>query len=254
MTKLNTLKALQKAEVLQMRGRGCCGYGDDDFDIDFGCFDWEVICTPDGGYTVEYDPDFDWGDYNGDCYEYHSDIDRYETIYLTHQYDYAAHEFELMRRDGNNYDSMRTWAHDKIDGDYAVGDIKNGDAPLIMDEKTMECLLSTGISAHEIALNAVQQAAKDGTVLASIGKMARGVGTSGAIVGAFVAFCDLEDGHRTPQDWGQAVGSALGLGSIILGACLVALVVVTAFGIGSMAITFFAYCLDDSADHQETKY
>ena len=43
MTKLNTLKALQKAEVLQMRGRGCCGYGDDDFDIDFGCFDWEVI-------------------------------------------------------------------------------------------------------------------------------------------------------------------------------------------------------------------
>lgn len=95
MTGLKTIRALQKSEALQMRGRGCGGYGGDDFDFDFGCFDWEVVCTPEGGHIEDYDPYFDWGDYVGVCYEYYDDIDWYHTIYLSHEYDYRAYEFHL---------------------------------------------------------------------------------------------------------------------------------------------------------------
>jgi len=252
--KINLIEIQHMLSSLQERGRGCCGYGDE-YDYDFGCFDWEVVCTPEGGYTVDYDPDFDWGDYNGDCYEYRDDIDRYHTVYLDREYNYAQYEYDYMCSDRKHYDPLRTWGHDKIDGSYAVGDILNGDAPLIMDEKTMEALnlTSTCISAHEIALSAIQQASQDGTLLASIGKMARGVGVAGSIVGAYVAACDLNDGHQTPQDWGQAVGAGLGLTATILGLTVSAPVSVP-LGIGAMVVTFFSYTLDDSADHQQTQY
>jgi len=67
------------------------------------------------------------------------------------------------------------------------------------------------------------------------------------------AYQDLTDGHRTPQDWGQAVGAGLGLTATILGLTVSAPISVP-IGIGAMIITFFSYTLDDSADHQQTKY
>ena len=55
MTHLRKIQAIQKAEVLQMRGCGFSSYNYNDVIYDAGCYDWEVVCTPDGGYTEDFD-------------------------------------------------------------------------------------------------------------------------------------------------------------------------------------------------------
>jgi len=221
---------------LQERGRGSGGYygGDDPFwdyyhDASGNIYGFgeEVIVTPD---VVDYD-EYDWS-FLGDGYDTSYD-----------------------ERCGGGTNYQKTESDYIQDGLHCINQIESGNAPIIMDEKSQQILslTSTGITAHEIALEAIQEVAKDSKELATIGKFANGIGIAGAAIGVVVAYQDLTDGHRTPQDWGQAVGAGLGLTATILGLTVSAPISVP-IGIGAMIITFFSYTLDDSADHQQTKY
>lgn len=229
MTNLEAVKALQKADVLKMRGRGSGGYYYDDNTIyDAGCFDWEIVCTPEGGYTQEYD------------------FSHYENMSNDEYYDQDTHTHPM---DDNPSDLIQR-------GIEVVNRFLNGDNPIVVSDKVIEVanLTSMGITTHGFALNAIQDAAKGAAELSALGKLATGVSAGGALLGAVVSIYDATDGNTTPQDIGMLVAAGLGAAATVVGMITTAPLWVAGLTAGAIVVTFVSLCLPDNEGQSTSNY
>ena len=87
--------------------------------------------------------------------------------------------------------------------------------------------------------------------MVALGKLASKTSAVGTILGAYLSYNDLRDGNVSPQDIGNAVGTFLGGTALILSLFSIAPIVVTSLTIGSLAISFFSYCLPDTGDENQ---
>ncbi len=128
MKKITAPMALLKSETLMMRGRGSSSYNYQDcLQYDSGCYDWEVVCTPEHNYIQE--PDF--SDYS---------------INYGEDYDEAA------ERGGFCLPSTVSDAsQDYRNGLAVLDDIRNGDVPIVESNKVRDFFSasSTAISVHD---------------------------------------------------------------------------------------------------------
>ena len=235
MTHLRKLQALYTAETLRMRG---CGLGSYNYDYplyDAGCYDWEVVCTPDCGYTEELDLSY----LENQC---KAEWDNF--------YDNDA------RQGATSNSSAGTCYDDSFylrRGLEEIENFKNGNSPVFLSPELEEKLglVATGISSQEITFWGLQRAAEWAPDMVALGKLASKTSAVGTILGAYLSYNDLRDGNVSPQDIGNAVGTFLGGTALILGLFSIAPIVVTSLTIGSLAISFFSYCLPDTGDENQ---
>ena len=231
MKEISGVMALRKADILRMRGRGSGDY-DYQVNVNYGCFDWEVVCTASGGYTQDFDSseyDYDWLS-NGEFGDGYGDADA-DGGFSINQSEYVKSGMEV------------------------VEGFENGDNHVFVSDSLKEALNlgSTCVTGHSFALSAIEEAAKGAPELATLGKFARGIGGAGAAIGVILSVDDLRDGHITPQDIGMAIGAGLGAAAAIIGVFCTAPVLLTAGAVAgglSVCVTFFSYCLSDEEDKQ----
>ena len=236
MTHLRKIQAMQKAEVLQMRGGGFSSYNYNDVIYDAGCYDWEVVCTPDGGYTEDFDNSY------------------LESLFSSEWEEYCSNDSLQGSCSGSSCGKIGYSESDYIRmGLEEVDNFSKGNNPIILTPELEQALNlgSTCVTAHTFALDAIQQAAKEAPELAALGKLASKVSFVGGVVGVCLSIRDLSDGNATQQDVGMLVGSILGIAAGCLSFCVAAPVIVTGLSIASVAVTFFSYALPDTGD--ETK-
>ena len=231
MTNLEIVKALQKADVLKMRGRGSGGYNYyDDRIYNAGCYDWEVVCTPDGGYTQEYD------------------FSHYENMF-NENYGYYDEDTHTHPINLSNSDLSR----DIQIGQEVLDSIKNGDVPIVVDNKVRDFLSGTSLAAgvhdvscHQIVEHFIDEMTKDVVKVANVGKA---VGIAGAAIGVGVAIYDLKDGDITESDVWGTVGAAAGVASVIISGP-----VGWVFGGISVGVGLYSYYLDANSSDGNNGY
>ena len=230
MKRITAPMALLKSEALQMRGRGGSSYSYQDSPLyDAGCYDWEVVCTPDSDNS----PELDFSDYSFNFGE---------------DYDAAAEQggfcLPLSRSDVSQ---------DYQKGQAVLDDIRNGDVPIVESNKVRDFFAasSTAVSVHDTFVHQVVEHYLDdlGEDVAKVAKIGRKIGAVGATVGVFVALYDVEESGFTDDNILGLVGSGLG----VLGCVLTGPVGWTLGGI-SLGISIYTYINDSPSCENSTSY
>ncbi len=222
--------ALLKSETLMMRGRGSSSYNYQDcLQYDSGCYDWEVVCTPEHNYIQV--PDF--SDYS---------------INYGEDYDEAA------ERGGFCLPSTVSDASkDYRNGLAVLDDIRNGDVPIVESNKVRDFFSasSTAISVHDNFVHQVVEHYLDdlGEDVAKVAKIGRKIGVVGAAVGAVVAIYDVSENGPTESNIWESVGAGVGVIGCICGGP----VGWTLGGI-SLGISLYTYYLDSQYYKSNSSY
>ena len=233
MTHLRKIQAMQKAEVLQMRGCGFSSYNYNDVIYDAGCYDWEVVCTPDGGYTEDFDNSY------------------LESLFSSEWEEYCSNDSLQGSCSGSSCGKVGYSESDYIRmGLEEVDNFSKGNNPIILSTELEQAinLGCTCVTGHTFAIDAIQCAAKEAPQLATLGKLAGSVSIGSSVIGAYLSIKDASDGNTTAQDIGMVVASSLVLIASALCFTPAAPVVVTGFTVASVVVTFFSYCLPDTSD------
>ncbi len=230
MKKITAPMALLKSETLMMRGRGCGSYNYQDcLQYDSGCYDWEVVCTPEHNYIQE--PDF--SDYS---------------INYGEDYDEAA------ERGGFCLPSTVSDAsQDYRNGLAVLDDIRNGDVPIVESNKVRDFFSasSTAISVHDNFVHQVVEHYLDnlGEDVTKVAKIGRKIGAVGVAVGVFVAIYDVNEKGFTDTNMLGLVGSGLGA----LGCAFAGPVGWTLGGI-SLGISIYTYIKESQSYKESISY
>ena len=213
-----------------MRGRGGSSYSYQDYPLyDSGCYDWEVVCTPDSDNSQE----FDFSDYSFNFGE---------------DYDAAAEQggFCLPQ-------SRSDVSQDYQKGQAVLDDIRNGDVPIVESNKVRDFFAasSTAASVHDTFVHQVVEHYLDdlGEDVAKVAKIGRKIGAVGATVGVFVALYDVEESGFTDDNILGLVGAGLG----VLGCVLTGPVGWTLGGI-SLGVSIYTYINDSPSCENSTSY
>ena len=230
MKKISTPMALLKSETLLMRGRGGSSYSYQDGPLyDAGCYDWEVVCTPDNDDSQE--PDF--SDYS---FNFGEDYD-------------AAAERGGFCLPQSRYDVSQDYRA----GQAVLDDIRNGDVPIVESNKVRDFFAasSTAASVHDTFVHQVVEHYLDdlGEDVAKVAKIGRKVGAVGAAVGFVVAISDVSDGDVTEADIWETVGAGIG----VLGCFCGGPISWTLGGI-SLCVSIYSYYLDSQVSKDGFSY
>lgn len=182
-----------------MRGCGFSSYNYNDVIYDAGCYDWEVVCTPDGGYTEDFDNSY------------------LESLFSSEWEEYCSNDSLQGSCSGSSCGKVGYSESDYIRmGLEEVDNFSKGNNPIILTPELEQALNlgSTCVTAHTFAIDAIQCAAKEAPQLATLGKLAGSVSIGSSFVGAYLSYKDALDGNMTAQDIGMAVASTLGLAVI----------------------------------------
>ena len=222
--------ALLKSEALLMRGRGGSSYSYQDGPLyDAGCYDWEVVCTPDNDNSQE----LDFSDYSFNFGE---------------DYDAAA------ERGGFCLPQSRSdVSQDYQKGQAVLDDIRNGDIPIVESNKVRDFFAasSTAVSVHDTFVHQVVEHYLDdlGEDVAKVAKIGRKVGAVGAAVGFVVALHDVgENGFTESTTW-ESVGACAGVAACFLGGP-----VGWTLGGVSLCISLYTYYLDSQCTNSNSSY
>ena len=222
--------ALLKSEALLMRGRGGCSYSYQDGTLyDAGCYDWEVVCTPDSDNSQE----LDFSDYSFNFGE-----------------DYEA----AAERGGFCLPQSRSdVSQDYQKGQAVLDDIRNGDVPIVESNKVRDFFAasSTAVSVHDTFVHQVVEHYLDdlGEDVAKVAKIGRKVGAVGAAVGFVVALHDVgENGFTESTTW-ESVGACAGVAACFLGGP-----VGWTLGGVSLCISLYTYYLDSQCTNSNSSY
>ena len=213
-----------------MRGRGGCSYSYQDGTLyDAGCYDWEVVCTPDSDNSQE----LDFSDYSFNFGE---------------DYDAAA------ERGGFCLPQSRSdVSQDYQKGQAVLDDIRNGDIPIVESNKVRDFFAasSTAVSVHDTFVHQVVEHYLDdlGEDVAKVAKIGRKVGAVGAAVGFVVALHDVgENGFTESTTW-ESVGACAGVAACFLGGP-----VGWTLGGVSLCISLYTYYLDSQCTNSNSSY
>ena len=230
MKRITAPMALLKSEALLMRGRGGCSYSYQDGTLyDAGCYDWEVVCTPDSDNSQE----LDFSDYSFNFGE---------------DYDAAA------ERGGFCLPQSRSdVSQDYQKGQAVLDDIRNGDIPIVESNKVRDFFAasSTAVSVHDTFVHQVVEHYLDdlGEDVAKVAKIGRKVGAVGAAVGFVVALHDVgENGFTESTTW-ESVGACAGVAACFLGGP-----VGWTLGGVSLCISLYTYYLDSQCTNSNSSY
>ena len=222
--------ALLKSEALLMRGRGGSSYSYQDYPLyDSGCYDWEVVCTPDRDNSQE----FDFSDYSFNFGE---------------DYDDAAEQggFCLPQSRSDASQDYRT-------GQAVLDDIRNGDVPIVESNKVRDFFAasSTAASVHDTFVHQVVEHYLDdlGEDVAKVAKVGRKIGAVGATVGVVIAIYDAKENGLTESTIWETVGSGIGF----IG-CLCGGPVGWTLGGISLCISLYTYYLDSQFVNSNSSY
>ena len=230
MKKISTPMSLLKSETLLMRGRGGSSYSYQDGPLyDAGCYDWEVVCSPDSDDSQE--PDF--SDYSFNFGE---------------DYDEAA------ERGGFCLPQSRSdVSQDYRAGQAVLDDIRNGDVPIVESSKVRDFFAasSTAASVHDTFVHQVVEHYLDdlGEDVAKVAKIGRKIGVAGATVGVFVAVHDVAENGLTESTIWESIGAGVGVVGCILGGP-----VGWTLGGVSLCISFYTYYLDSQPSQINPSY
>ena len=230
MKRISAPMALLKSEALLMRGRGGSSYSYQDGTLyDAGCYDWEVVCTPDSDNSLE----LDFSDYSFNFGE---------------DYDAAA------ERGGFCLPQSRSdVSQDYRKGQAVLDDIRNGDVPIVESNKVRDFFSasSTAASVHDTFVHQVVEHYLDdlGEDVAKVAKIGKGVGAVGAAVGFVVAIHDINEGGATDSNVLGLVGASIG----VFGGVLTGPVGWTLGGI-SLGISIYTYINDSPSCENSTSY
>ncbi len=222
--------ALLKSETLKMRGRGSSSYNYQDGPLyNAGCYEWEVVCTPDNNYIQAYD----FSDYG---FNYGDDYD------------------EAAERGGFCLPSTVSDAsQDYRNGLAVLDDIRNGDVPIVESNKVRDFFSasSTAISVHDTFVHQVVEHYLDdlGEDVAKVAKIGRKIGAAGATVGVVVAIFDVKEHGLTESTILESVGASAGVAACFLGGP----VGWTLGGI-SLCISLYTYYLDSPYYKSHSSY
>ena len=230
MKRITAPMALLKSEALLMRGRGGCSYSYQDGTLyDAGCYDWEVVCTPDSDNSQE----LDFSDYSFNFGE-----------------DYEA----AAERGGFCLPQSRSdVSQDYQKGQAVLDDIRNGDIPIVESNKVRDFFAasSTAVSVHDTFVHQVVEHYLDdlGEDVAKVAKIGRKVGAVGAAVGFVVALHDVgENGFTESTTW-ESVGACAGVAACFLGGP-----VGWTLGGVSLCISLYTYYLDSQCTNSNSSY
>lgn len=131
--------------------------------------------------------------------------------------------------------------------------IKNGDVPIVVDNKVRDFLSGTSLAAgvhdvscHQIVEHFIDEMTKDVVKVANVGKA---VGIAGAAIGVGVAIYDLKDGDVTEADVWGTVGAAAGVVSVLISGP-----VGWFFGGISVGVGLYSYYLDANSSDGNNGY
>ena len=230
MKRITAPMALLKSEALLMRGRGGSSYSYQDGPLyDAGCYDWEVVCTPDNDNSQE----LDFSDYSFNFGE-----------------DYEA----AAERGGFCLPQSRSdVSHDYQKGQAVLDDIRNGDVPIVESNKVRDFFSasSTAASVHDTFVHQVVEHYLDdlGEDVAKVAKIGRKIGAAGVAVGFVVAIYDVSDGDVTESDIWETVGACAGVAGWLLGGP-----VGWTLGGASLCISLYSYYLGSQCDKLNSSY
>ena len=222
--------ALLKSEALLMRGRGGSSYSYQYGPLyDAGCYDWEVVCTPDSDNSQE----LDFSDYSFNFGE---------------DYDAAA------ERGGFCLPQSRSdVSQDYQKGQAVLDDIRNGDVPIVESNKVRDFFAasSTAVSVHDTFVYQVVEHYLDdlGEDVAKVAKIGRKVGAVGAAVGFVVALHDVGENGFTESTIWESVGACAGVAACFLGGP-----VGWTLGGVSLCISLYTYYLDSQCTNSNSSY
>ena len=230
MKRITAPMALLKSEALLMRGRGGSSYSYQDGPLyDAGCYDWEVVCTPDSDNSQE----LDFSDYSFNFGE---------------DYDAAA------KRGGFCLPQSRSdVSQDYQKGQAVLDDIRNGDVPIVESNKVRDFFAasSTAVSVHDTFVHQVVEHYLDdlGEDVAKVAKIGRKVGAVGAAVGFVVALHDVGENGFTESTIWESVGACAGVAACFLGGP-----VGWTLGGVSLCISLYTYYLDSQCTNSNSSY
>ena len=230
MKRITAPMALLKSEALLMRGRGGSSYSYQYGPLyDAGCYDWEVVCTPDSDNSQE----LDFSDYSFNFGE---------------DYDAAA------ERGGFCLPQSRSdVSQDYQKGQAVLDDIRNGDVPIVESNKVRDFFAasSTAVSVHDTFVHQVVEHYLDdlGEDVAKVAKIGRKVGAVGAAVGFVVALHDVGENGFTESTIWESVGACAGVAACFLGGP-----VGWTLGGVSLCISLYTYYLDSQCTNSNSSY
>ena len=230
MKRITAPMALLKSEALLMRGRGGSSYSYQYGPLyDAGCYDWEVVCTPDSDNSQE----LDFSDYSFNFGE---------------DYDAAA------ERGGFCLPQSRSDVSQDYQKGQAVLDvIRNGDVPIVESNKVRDFFAasSTAVSVHDTFVHQVVEHYLDdlGEDVAKVAKIGRKVGAVGAAVGFVVALHDVGENGFTESTIWESVGACAGVAACFLGGP-----VGWTLGGVSLCISLYTYYLDSQCTNSNSSY
>ena len=230
MKRITAPMALLKSEALLMRGRGGSSYSYQYGPLyDAGCYDWEVVCTPDSDNSQE----LDFSDYSFNFGE---------------DYDAAA------ERGGFCLPQSRSdVSQDYQKGQAVLDDIRNGDVPIVESNKVRDFFAasSTAVSVHDTFVYQVVEHYLDdlGEDVAKVAKIGRKVGAVGAAVGFVVALHDVGENGFTESTIWESVGACAGVAACFLGGP-----VGWTLGGVSLCISLYTYYLDSQCTNSNSSY
>ena len=213
-----------------MRGRGGSSYSYQYGPLyDAGCYDWEVVCTPDSDNSQE----LDFSDYSFNFGE---------------DYDAAA------ERGGFCLPQSRSDVSQDYQKGQAVLDvIRNGDVPIVESNKVRDFFAasSTAVSVHDTFVHQVVEHYLDdlGEDVAKVAKIGRKVGAVGAAVGFVVALHDVGENGFTESTIWESVGACAGVAACFLGGP-----VGWTLGGVSLCISLYTYYLDSQCTNSNSSY
>ena len=230
MKRITAPMALLKSEALLLRGRGGSSYSYQDGPLyDSGCYDWEVVCTPDSDNSQE----FDFSDYSFNFGE---------------DYDDAA------ERGG----FCLPQSHSDVSQDYRTGqavldDIRNGDVPIVESNKVRDFFSasSTAASVHDTFVHQMVEHYLDdlGEDVAKVAKIGRKIGIVGVTVGVVVLVYDISEKGPTESNIWESIGAGVG----VIG-CLCGGPVGWTLGGISLGISIYSYYLDSLSFKSNSSY
>ena len=230
MKRITAPMALLKSEALLMRGRGGSSYSYQDSPLyDAGCYDWEVVCTPDRDNSQE----FDFSDYSFNFGE---------------DYDEAAEQggFCLPQ-------SRSDVSQDYQKGQAVLDDIRNGDVPIVESNKVRDFFAasSTAASVHDTFVHQVVEHYLDdlGEDVAKVAKIGRKIGVVGATVGLVVAVHDAKENGFTESVVWETIGAGVGF----IG-CFASGPIGWTLGGISLCVSIYSYYLDAQSLNANSSY
>ena len=230
MKRITAPMALLKSEALLLRGQGGSSYSYQDGPLyDSGCYDWEVVCTPDRDNSQE----LDFSDYSFNFGE---------------DYDEAAEQggFCLPQ-------SRSDVSQDYQKGQAVLDDIRNGDVPIVESNKVRDFFAasSTAASVHDTFVHQVVEHYLDdlGEDVAKVAKIGRKIGIVGVTVGVVVSVYDISEKGPTESNIWESIGAGVG----VIG-CLCGGPVGWTLGGISLGISIYSYYLDSQSFKSNSSY